>query len=79
MKGGNVLNSNGISIRETLDIHELLMFKVLIATKAITMNMLVKDEQLKDILQQDIISLKEHIRELKNLIKNSPLTNTTNT
>lgn len=62
-----------ISLRETLDLHELIMFKVLCATKSSTMNALVQDEELKNIMQMDVATTKEQLQELKNLIANSDL------
>lgn len=62
-----------ISLRETLDLHELIMFKVLCATKAATMNMLVQDEELKNIMKMDVNTTKEQLQELKSLVENSDL------
>ena len=60
--------SNKIAPHEVLEIHELLTFKNVCATKAATMAGLVKDEELKSILQQDFNMGKEHIKELNNLM-----------
>jgi similar to spore coat protein len=67
-----------ISLRETLDLHELIMFKVLCATKSSTMNALVQDEELKNIMQMDVATTKEQLQELKNLIANSDLSEVDN-
>lgn len=59
---------NSIAPHEALELHELLTFKNVCATKAATMAALVKDDELKGILQQDFTSAKEHIQELNNLM-----------
>jgi similar to spore coat protein len=59
---------NQIAPREALELHELLTFKNVCATKAVSMVSLVKDEELKSILQQDFTSSKEHIKELNELM-----------
>jgi similar to spore coat protein len=63
----------GIAPHETYDLHELLTMKNVSATKCFAMSKLVKDEDLKSILQQDLITSKEHIRELEALIETSVL------
>lgn len=69
-------NNNNITPHEALDIHEIVMFKTLCATKASTMQALVQDEELKTIMQQDVTVTKEHLTELVNLLKSSPLNTT---
>jgi similar to spore coat protein len=59
---------NTIAPHEALELHELLTFKNVCATKASSMAALVKDEELKSILQQDFTTGKEHIKELNDLI-----------
>lgn len=59
---------NSISPHEALELHELLTFKNVCATKSATMASLVKDEELKSILQQDFTQGKEHIKELNDLM-----------
>lgn len=63
MKNGNI-----IAPHEALELHELLTFKNVCATKSATMSGLVKDEELKSILQQDFSMSKEHIKELNDLM-----------
>lgn len=58
---------------ETFDLHELLNLKTVSATKSATMVGLVKDEKLKRILNGNLTSTQEHIRELQNLIQSSVL------
>ena len=59
---------NQLAPREALELHELVTFKNLCATKSATMTALVKDEELKSILQQDFETGKEHISELNDLM-----------
>jgi similar to spore coat protein len=63
----------GIAPHETFDLHELLTMKNISATKCFAMSKLVKDEELKAIMQQDLSTAKEHIRELEGLIQTSVL------
>ncbi len=59
----------GIAPHEAFELHELLTFKNVCATKSATMSALVKDEELKNMLQQDFTVLQSHIRELQNLMQ----------
>jgi similar to spore coat protein len=59
---------NTIAPHEALELHELLTFKNVCATKSASMAALVKDEELKSILQQDFNVGKEHIKELNDLM-----------
>jgi len=59
---------NTIAPHEALELHELLTFKNVCATKSATMASLVKDEELKSILQQDFNLGREHIKELNDLM-----------
>ena len=59
---------NTIAPHEALELHELVTFKNICATKSASMSALVKDEELKGILQQDFTTSKEHIKELQNLM-----------
>jgi similar to spore coat protein len=56
---------------ETMQLHELLTFKNLCLTKSVTMSPLVSDDELKCILQNDVSTSKEHIKELSGLMKHS--------
>ncbi|NPC92679.1 hypothetical protein HOO54_10665 [Bacillus sp. WMMC1349] len=56
------------AIHETLELHELLMFKNLCLTKSATMTGLVKDQELKDILQRDASRTKQQIEHLQGLL-----------
>jgi similar to spore coat protein len=59
---------NTVAPHEALELHELVTFKNVCATKSATMSALVKDEELKSILQQDFTVGKEHIKELNDLM-----------
>jgi similar to spore coat protein len=61
----------GIAPHEAFELHELLTFKNVCATKSVTMAGLVKDEELKSIMQQDFSVSQGHIRELQNLMQGS--------
>ncbi|KAB3529191.1 spore coat protein [Alkaliphilus serpentinus] len=61
--------------REAFEIHELLTHKNIACTKSSVMAALVKDEALKEILQQDFKMGQNHIRDLRNLLLKSELTN----
>lgn len=64
------MNSNvRIAPHETFELHELISFKSVCATKAATMSALVNDEELKSIMQQDLKSTQDQIRELRSLIQ----------
>jgi len=65
------MEKDGITPRESLDIHEIMMFKVLCGTKISILKSLIKDEELKKILQKDYDNTKENLKELKSLIKTS--------
>lgn len=59
----------GITAHEIYDLHQLLTRKTVSATKSYSMSKLVKDEELKSILQQDYSSAKEQIKELERLLQ----------
>lgn len=60
-----------IATHETFELHELLTFKNVCATKSATMSGLVKDEELKTMMEQDFSTAQGHIRELQSLIQSS--------
>ncbi len=62
-----------IAPHETFDLHELLVLKTVSATKSSVMAGLVKDEELKTILQQDLSATQEQIKELQSLLQSSVL------
>lgn len=59
---------------ESFELHELLTVKNICATKSSAMANLVKDEELKGLMQKDFTSSQEHIRELRDLLKMSEFT-----
>ncbi|MDF2685822.1 MAG: hypothetical protein K0S55_1003 [Clostridia bacterium] len=63
-------NGKKLAPHEALEIHELLTFKNVCATKAATMSSLVNDQVLKTLLQQDLSMAQSQIKELKSLIQN---------
>lgn len=73
LKGCDTLDNNRIAPHETFDIQELLTLRVVAATKCSAMSKMVKNPELKSILQQDLLAAKEHISELQNLIQSSVL------
>ena len=61
---------------ESFELHELLTVKNICATKSSAMANLVKDEELKGLMQNDFTASQEHIRELRDLLKMSEFTDT---
>lgn len=59
-----------LGLHETLDVHELLSFKNLCLTKAVTMSKLAQDEELKAILESDVTSGIHQIQQLQKFITN---------
>ncbi|KXZ15085.1 hypothetical protein AXI59_04310 [Bacillus nakamurai] len=55
-------------LHETLELHELLVFKNLCLTKSATMTGLVQDDALKGILEQDAANTRTQIDQLKHLL-----------
>ncbi|KKK37116.1 hypothetical protein WQ57_15420 [Mesobacillus campisalis] len=53
---------------ETLDLHEIMMFKNLCLTKSSSMNALVQDEELGRILSRDIDKTSKQINRLQQFI-----------
>ena len=73
-----MITEKKLAPHETFDLHEILTFKNLCATKSATMAILVKDEKLKSLMQQDLILSQSHIKELKELILSSEFLNQAN-
>lgn len=63
--------NNKITPHETFDLHELLVAKSIAATKCATMSALVKDEELKNIFQQELVNGQDQIKELQSLLQQS--------
>ncbi|MGK9428980.1 hypothetical protein ACSSTO_03205 [Bacillus atrophaeus] len=53
---------------ETLDLHELLVFKNLCLTKSSTMTGLIQDQELRDILEQDALKTRRQVERLQSLL-----------
>ncbi|WP_284644070.1 hypothetical protein [Paenibacillus silviterrae] len=53
---------------ETMDLHEIAVFKTVSLTKAKTMQVLVSDPDLKSILQQDVQTSTRQLQELQSLL-----------
>ncbi|GJM72215.1 hypothetical protein HMSSN036_44310 [Paenibacillus macerans] len=60
-------------LHETLEVHELAAFKTLCMTKSKTMQILVSDPELKQILQQDVLVSTQQLQELSGILTNSGL------
>lgn len=67
------MNQQGFAPNETIQLHELLTFKNLCLTKSFTMSPLVSDDELKSILQQDVNTAQQHIKDLKGLMEQSSI------
>lgn len=59
------------ALHELLELHEIAAFKTVCMTKAKTMQLLVSDEALKQILQQDIQVSTRQLEEYKELLSNA--------
>ncbi|PLR80361.1 hypothetical protein CVD25_14805 [Bacillus canaveralius] len=59
-----------MGVHESLELHELLMFKNICLTKSSTMSGLVQDEKLKNLLSKDVSKSKEQIQRLQEFITN---------
>ncbi|MDM5223453.1 hypothetical protein QUF86_22500 [Peribacillus sp. NJ11] len=66
---GEIL-SGKVGLHETLELHEILNFKSLCLSKASTMNVLVQDTELKNILLQDMSSGREQTQRLQEILVN---------
>lgn len=61
-------NGNKISPHETFELHELITFKGVCATKCASLTGMVHDEELKTMMKQDLIAAQNQIKELESLI-----------
>jgi len=64
------MREQSLATHESLEIHELIAIKTVSLTKALTMQILVSDEELKEILRQEVTTSKKHIEELQQILKN---------
>lgn len=63
-----VRRMNAAGTHETLELHELLMFKSTCLAKSAAMQQMASDPQLKSLIQQDMQKTQQHIRDLQNLL-----------
>lgn len=63
------MDTTRIAPHETFELHELLTFKTVCATKSDAMSKMVKDPELKALLENDYALGRDHIRELASLLK----------
>ncbi|MFE7081734.1 spore coat protein [Priestia megaterium] len=61
--------AKGLAMHETLEVHEILTLKTSCVTKGTAMLKLVEDEDLKKILEEDVQTSTEAIKELKKILK----------
>ncbi|ANF45651.1 spore coat protein [Priestia megaterium] len=61
--------AKGLAMHETLEVHEILTLKTSCVTKGTAMLELVEDEDLKKILEEDVQTSTEAIKELKEILK----------
>jgi similar to spore coat protein len=64
----NQLETQGLAIHETLELHEILAFKNVCLTKSKTMQALVSDNNLKSIMQQCVEVDTQHINDVQGLL-----------
>lgn len=63
------MDNSKIAPHESFEIHELLTFKNLCATKSAMLAGAVEDARLRDLLEGDINMSRQQISELKNLLE----------
>ncbi|USG67465.1 hypothetical protein NDK47_09395 [Brevibacillus ruminantium] len=56
------------ALHETLEVHEIAAFKTICLTKSKTMQALVSDPQLIDIMQQDVMVSTRQLQELSAIL-----------
>ncbi|KRE10983.1 spore coat protein [Bacillus sp. Root239] len=61
--------AKGLAMHETLEVHEILTLKTSCVTKGTAMLELVEDEELKKLLEEDVQTSTEAIKELKKILK----------
>ncbi|MDO6849836.1 spore coat protein [Priestia megaterium] len=61
--------AKGLAMHEMLEVHEILTLKTSCVTKGTAMLELVEDEDLKKILEEDVQTSTEAIKELKKILK----------
>ncbi len=63
----------GLAPNETIQLHEILTLKNLCLTKAVTMSPLVSDDELKNLINNDIQTTQNHIKELRVFLEQSKI------
>lgn len=64
-------NENKLTPAETLYIHEILSFKNTCATKASSMQSIVKDAELRGLLNQDVTNSTRQMQELQGVVNST--------
>lgn len=62
-----------LAMHESLELHELMAFKNVCATKASTMSAMVQDPKLKSLMQKDAQTSTRHMQELASLLQNATI------
>jgi similar to spore coat protein len=62
------MEQQGLAVHESMELHELLMFKSCCMTKSKTMQSLVADEDLKSIMQLDVEQSSKAIKGMQTLL-----------
>jgi similar to spore coat protein len=67
------MTKEGLATHESIELHELLVFKTCCLTKSSTLKNLVSDDELRDLLERDTETSKQNILELKGLLDQAQL------
>ncbi len=67
-KGANIM-AKALATHEMLEVHELLIFKTSCVTKAMAMRELVKDDDLRKIIDEDIQESTKAIEDLRSILE----------
>lgn len=65
------MNPTSYALHETLEVHELAAFKTVCMTKSKTMQILVSDPELKQIMQHDVQLSTQQLHELDALLSHA--------
>lgn len=63
--------NNKLGVHEQLELHELLNMKATCVSKSASMSNLASDDALRQLLQQDVQSGKQHLNDLQSLLQTS--------
>lgn len=63
------MDIKNLAPHEAIELHEILTFKTLCATKSATMSALVSDSELKTLLSKDLSLSKQHISDINDLLQ----------